>query len=150
MTEDLRRRADERLESTLAETGELQDPRPFFRPVLRHLRNGDPSAFDRALSHFESTLIPGVAAGGDPVAAWLAYAELLAAALGPGRRVEVDASGRAHDLADLAGAGGLVLHIPDADDAPVLVMRCPARPSSAQNATVELLVAGRVTASEYQ
>jgi hypothetical protein len=94
-------------------------------------------------------LIPAVVGGADPLGAWLEYGMLLAELLGPGRTVAVDATGRAEPTADVAAAEGLVLHLSDIDDRPALVLRCPASLSPAQNATIELLVAGRVTASAY-
>jgi hypothetical protein len=148
MTDDLKSRADARLASALAAPGAPVDPRPLFRPVLRHLRERDPAAFDRALAHFEGTLVPAVAGGADPLRAWLNYGLLLASALGAGRTVEVDPTGRARSLEEGTG-GGLVLHVPEADDAPVLVLHQPTDASPAQVATVELLVVGRVTASAY-
>lgn len=148
MTDDQRRRADERLESALPGTG-LRDPRPFYRPVLKHLRDRDADAFARALDHFESVLVPALAAGADALEGWLDYGVLLADAVGPGRLVEVDGTGRARAVGDPASAAGLLLHLPDDPGAPALLLRYPAASSPAQDATVELLVAGRVTASAY-
>ncbi len=148
MSDDQRRRADERLESTLHASG-LRDPRPFYRPVLRYLREHHPAAFARALEHYESVLVPGLADGGDALGAWLEYGLVLAAEVGPGRTLEVDETGRANACDDPGGGDGLVLHIPDDAGAPVLLLRYPAASSPAQDATVELLVAGRVTASAY-
>lgn len=149
MTDDPKSRAEALLVSALDGPGAPADPRPLFRPVLRHLRERHPAAFARAIGHFEETLVPSVAGGADPLRAWLDYGLLLASAVGPGQMVEVDRSGRARPVEDVAAAQGLVLHIPEAEDAPVLVLRQPAVGSSAQVATVELLVAGRVTASAY-
>lgn len=148
MPDDQRRRADERLESVLPTAG-LRDPRPFYRPVLKYLREHDPAAFTRALDHFESALVPTLADGADPLQGWLEYGLLLAEAVAPGRTLEVDATGRARPAGDPASWTGLVLYLPDDPDAPALLLRCPAPGSPAQDATVELLVAGRVTASAY-
>jgi len=148
MADDQRRRADERLETTLPGTG-LRDPRPFYRPVLKHLRERDPDAFARALDHFESVLVPALAADADPLQGWLDYGLLLASALGPGRLVEIDGTGRARTSDDPGSGTGLLVHLPDDASAPALLLRYPAASSPAQDATVELLVAGRVTASAY-
>lgn len=148
-TEDARSRADAAIEAALAETAGIRDPRPYYRPVLKHLRARDPAAFARAISHFESVLVPALARGDDPLRGWLEYGLLLAAELGIGRLVEVDPTGRAHPIDNAGDARGLVLHIPDVEDAPVLVLRHPGAGSAAQDATVELLAAGRVTASAY-
>jgi hypothetical protein len=149
MTDDPKARADARLASALEDPAAPADPRPLFRPALRHLRERDPAAFDRAISHFETVLVPAVAGGAEPLAAWLEYGLLLADALGPGQTVEVDRTGRARPVSDPATATELVLRIPESEDAPCLVLRQPAGASPAQVATVELLVAGRVAASEY-
>jgi hypothetical protein len=150
---ELRQRADAALEAALAAAlaagAGIRDPRPYFRPVLKHLRETDPEAFSRAIAHFESELVPALAAGADPVRGWLEYGLLLATALGPGRLLEVDATGRAHPVEAPLTAGGLVLHIPDAEASPVLVLRHPSAGSPPQEATVELLAEGRVTASAY-
>jgi hypothetical protein len=146
---EARQRADMALEAALAAGAEIRDPRPYFRPVLKHLREADPEAFSRAIAHFENELVPSLAAGADAVRGWLDYGLLLATAVGPGRLVEVDATGRARPVDDALTARGLVLHIPDAEAAPVLVLRHPSAGSAAQDATVELLAEGRVTASAY-
>lgn len=153
MTQDPKAEADARLDAALARA-EVRDPRPLFRPVLKHLRERDPDAFGRALGHYETVLVPAVAAGADPMGAWLQYGLQLAAAMGPGRTVAVDATGRAVTLEQAgvaaAAGGALVLHLPDDDTAPVLVLRYPGSSSAAQDATVELLVAGRVSARVYE
>jgi hypothetical protein len=149
MSDDPKRDADQRLDAALAVDGAPRDPRPYFRPALRFLKERDAGAYDRALAHLDETLIPAVVGGADPLGAWLEYGMLLAELLGPGRTVAVDATGRAEPTADVAAAEGLVLHLSDIDDRPALVLRCPASLSPAQNATIELLVAGRVTASAY-
>jgi hypothetical protein len=148
MSDDLRALADARLEQALAGSG-LRDPRPLFRPALKHLRERDTAGFQRALAHYESHLVPAVAGGGDALAEWLAYGRLLAECLGPGRRVEVDPTGRAATPADPAAASGLVLHLPDDAAAPALALHCPRDLSRPQEATLELLVAGRLSASAY-
>jgi hypothetical protein len=142
-------RADARLESALEASDAPADPRPLFRPVLRHLRERDPEAFARAVAYLEETLIPTVAAGGDALAAWLDYGLAIASALGPGRTVEVDGSGKARDVTNAHACRGLLLYLPGATDAPVVALRHPRDPSPAQQATLELLVAGRVTATAY-
>jgi hypothetical protein len=149
MSDDPKREADQRLDAALGADGAPRDPRPWFRPTLRFLKERDAGAYDRALAHLDETLIPAVVGGADPLEAWLEYGVLLAELLGPGRTVAVDRTGQAKPTENVT-AEGLVLHLPDADDRPALVLRCPATLSPAQNATVELLVAGRVTASEYE
>jgi hypothetical protein len=146
MSDDPRTRADARLEAALEAAG-MRDPRPLYRKILKHLRERDAAAFERAIRHFDDELVPGVAGGEDPVAAWLAYGRLLADLLGEGRTVEVDGTGRARPAASPSGEG-LVLHLPDAADAPALVLRYPRDATAAQDATYELLVLGRQQISD--
>lgn len=148
MTDDPKARADARLEAAL-DGATQRDPRPYYRHVLRYLKERDPEAFQRSYRYFESELVPRVAGEADPLDAWLEYGRTLARELGEGRTVELDSSGRARTVHDLGKAQGLVLHIPDAPDAPVLVIRCPGDPSAAQTAAHELLVEGRQAASAY-
>lgn len=146
--DDLRSRADARLDSAL-EHSPFRDPRPFYRRVLKQLRARDRDALDRAVRHYEDELIPAVAGDGDPLALWLDYGRLLARLAGSGRTLEVDASGRASPVGDDPGAGGLLLHLPDDVAAPAVVLRCPRDATPAQDASIELLVLGRQTASAY-
>lgn len=138
--------------AALAADPAVRDPRPFYRPVLKYLRETDPEAFGRALSHYETTLVPAVADGADPLASWLEYGRLLADALGPGETVAVDATGRARSAGEVETdpTPGLALHIPAAGAAPVLILRYPVPSSPHQDAAVELLAAGRVNASLYE
>lgn len=145
---DLKARADARLETALQDT-DRQDPRRLYRPALKYLRSERPAAFQDALRYFEEELIPAVAGQADPLAAWLEYGRRLARALGDGRLLELDSTGRARPVSDPADARGLVLHLPDDAGAPALVLRHPTAPSPAQQAAFELLVEGRQTASAY-
>lgn len=146
--DDLRARADARLDSALRQQP-VRDPRPFLRAALKHLRQRDRDAFDRAIRYFEDELIPAVAADADPLDRWLEYGRLLARLSGPGRTVEVDPTGRAMAARDEPGTDNLVLHLPDAAAAPAVVLRCPRETTPAQNASIELLILGRQTASAY-
>lgn len=146
---DPKNRADARLEAALPDA-DRADPRPLYRPALKYLRARKPDAFREALRYFEEELIPAVAGEADPLAAWLEYGRRLAVALGEGRLVELDSTGRARPCTDPAGARGLVLHLPDDADAPALALRHPGSPSRAQQAAFELLVGGRQVASAYR
>lgn len=145
---DPKTRADARLETAL-QGADQRDPRPLYRPALRYLRDQRPDAFEDALRYFEDELIPAVAGDAEPLATWLEYGRRLARALGAGRLVELDSTGRARPITDPAEARGLVLHLPDDDAAPALALRSPKTPSPAQQAAYELLVEGRQTASAY-
>ena len=148
MSDDLRARADARLEAALAESP-WRDPRPYLRHALKQLKERDPAAFERALAHFDATLIPAVAAEADPMAEWLEYGRLLGSLAGTGRVVAIDGSGRAATPESTPAADSLLLHLPDAPEAPAVVLRCPRDATPAQEASMELLVLGRVTASAY-
>lgn len=148
MDDELKTRADRRLDAALA-GADRRDPRPFYRRALRHLRERDPDAFQHALEHFETELLPAVAGDADPLAAWLEYGLRIGRALGEGRVMELDGSGRAAAVDDPATAGGLVLHIPDDAGTPVVVLRYPTDATAAQHAAYELLVEGRQSASAY-
>jgi hypothetical protein len=150
MHADLKSRADARLEEALERAPSLRDPRPFYRPVLKYLRERAPDSFAAALGHYDEVLVPAVAGGADPLACWLEYGRLLGRAMGPGQLVAVDGTGRAREVEDVAATEGLVLYLPDAGDAPALVMRCPRSGTPHQEAAFELLAEGRVIASAYE
>ena len=152
MSDDLRARADARLEAALA-AAPWRDPRPYLRRLLKHLKERDLAAFERALAYFDSTLVPAVAGEADPLAEWLEYGRVLCSLAGAGRIVAIDGSGRAAEAeAEAEGdalPGGLLLYLPDDPEAPAAVLRCPRDATPAQEASVELLVLGRVTATAY-
>lgn len=148
MTDPQKARADARLEAAL-DGGGVRDPRPLYRPILRLLRERDPQAFERSVRYLEEELVPAVAADADPLAAWLAYGRRLAAAVGPGRAVDIGPSGRAHTLEEGAAPRGLLLYLPDDDTLLAFALRYPAPATRSQDAAFELLVDGRVTASVY-
>jgi hypothetical protein len=140
----LRSRADERFEAALRERG-ARDPREFYRTSLRELRAKDADAFRRALEYFETRLVPRVAAeGSDPLAEWLEYGRVLATLYAPGRTVQVDRSGRASPYAPPVPAECLVLHLPDQAREPVRIVGLPPELSTAQRATYDLLVSGKL------
>jgi hypothetical protein len=148
MTDEMKTRADARLDGALA-NADQRDPRPFYRNALRHLRENDEPGFQRALRYFEEELVPAVAGAADPLIAWAEYGLMIGRTLGSGNTVELDATGRALPLESVAGAEGLVLYIPAAAAAPVLVLRYPRKATAPQHAAYELLVEGRQTASAY-
>ncbi|MBW3553541.1 MAG: hypothetical protein KY466_08525 [Gemmatimonadetes bacterium] len=148
MSDDLRARADARLEAALV-AAPWRDPRPYLRPILKHLKERDPAAFERALDHFNSTLIPAVAGEADALAEWLGYGRLLGSLAGVGRAVAIDGSGKAGEPEGAPEPDALVLYLPDAAEVPAVVLRCPRDATPAQEASMELLVLGRVSASAY-
>lgn len=146
MSDDLRARADARLEEALASAA-IRDPRPHLRPILKHLKENDPGAYETALSHLETTLIPAVAADADPLEAWLGYGRRLARLAGAGKTVAIDGSGRsssADEPTDAPPPESLLLYLPDAAGSRAVVLRCPRETTPAQDASIALLVLGRV------
>ncbi len=133
--------AARRLEDALAETG-ARDPRAFYRERLKELKAEAPEAYARMVAYYRERLIPEVAGGSDPLAAWVEYGRLLAAAFAPGRCVRVDPEGRAHPYEPGGALHDLVLHLPD-DGGRALLVSLPPELSPAQRATYAVLVAGR-------
>lgn len=136
---------DRRSEEAFARSAWL-DPRVDYRDLLRRLKEADAAAFASAVREYEAAVVERLAdPAADPVAAWLGYGERLAAWLGGGRTVEIDAAGRAAE----ATAGGpgeratLLLHLPADEGARAIVVGAPREPSDAQRATLALLVEGR-------
>jgi hypothetical protein len=143
MDEQLRSRADARLDSALVARG-LADPRETYRGRLRALREASPELFATALRHYEEVVLPDLAEGEDPVGAWIEYGRYLADLVSPGRAVAIDALGRADAWAP-AGAGPLlVLHLPDDRTGAAQALVAPLEPTPAQRAAHDLLVLGRL------
>ena len=147
MSEDLRARADARLEAALNGSG-IRDPRPHLRRMLKHLKDRNPPAFERALSHYESVLVPGVAGEDDPLGRWLEYGRLLAELSGEGAMMAIDGTGRARPADDAPPPDSLILYLPESAETPAAVLRCPAETTAAQDASIQLLVLGRVSISD--
>ncbi|MBI4409444.1 MAG: hypothetical protein HY561_07025, partial [Gemmatimonadetes bacterium] len=145
-TENVRARADARLEEALMRLG-VRDPRDFCRERLRALKERDAAGYERALRYFEETLVPRVAEeASDPLAEWIRYGRLLGELHGGvGRTVAVDASGRARPYGNGDSDDLLVLYLPDDPRAPALVLSAPTGLTPAQQATLDLLVYGKTT-----
>ena len=136
---------DRRSEEAFAGSAWL-DPRADYRELLRRLKEADAVAFASAVREYEAGVVERLAdPTADPVAAWLGYGERLAARLGRGRTVEIDAEGRAADAtaAGPAEHATLLLHLPADESARAIVVGAPREPSHAQRATLALLVEGR-------
>ncbi len=145
MDDDLRVRADARLEDALVRST-LRDPREFYRAGLRRLRERDPAAFERCREHYERVLLPRVAEGtSDPIAEWIAYGLRLAEASGAGRVVAVAPRGRAFPFDESRTEDHLILHLPEDPRTPPLVIGMPRELTPPQRATYELLVLGNGT-----
>ncbi|MEE9207551.1 MAG: hypothetical protein V3U67_04120 [Gemmatimonadota bacterium] len=137
-----------RLTEEALTAAEMADPRPLYRELLRALKATDGERFAEATERFQSAVLPAIAEdGADPVSEWVGYGRWLAARSRAGRFVSVDATGRATDSADSHTPGDVLLHVPDEAKRRVFLLASPARPSPAQQATLELLV--RPTAARF-
>jgi hypothetical protein len=141
MVDDLRSRADARLDDALRGAG-AADPRPVLRDALRSLRDADPDGFAEARRRFEEDLLGRVAAGEDALTEWIDYGRWLAERAGPGSAVSVSPDGRSSPWQPPYRAGELVLFLPEAARLRAVVLAAPARPTPAQQATRELLAGG--------
>ncbi len=142
-TEDPQALADRRLEAALEKTG-APDPRGVCRERLRALKGVDEGVFARAIGHYRGRLIPAIAAGEEPIAAWIEYGRAIARLTVEGRTVVVDRTGLAHEYSSPADPGLLVLHLPKGGRERALLVAEPRAPSPAQAATCDLLVYGRL------
>ena len=148
MTDDLRKKADERFEKARAEAG-ARDPRDFYRKALRELRAENSDAYDRAVRHFQEVLVPSIAQGEtEPLTAWRDYGRLIAELTAPGRTVSLDETGRSQPFQSHLPMDRLVLHLPDEKGRRAMVVSLPPRLSPAQKAAHDLLVAGKHKVSE--
>ncbi len=143
MTTDLQEKADARLAAALAASG-ARDPREYYRTQLRELKRSNPEGYDRAVGYYQDELVPSIVErDADPVQAWQAYGLLIAQVTSPGRAVAIDPSGRSRPVESSGALDDMVLHLPDARQAPILLVGLPPKPSPAQMATHRWLVAGR-------
>ena len=146
-TENPQALADERLEAALEKTG-ARDPRAVCRERLRQLKSVDEAAFEQALGHYRDRLIPAIAAGEEPLTAWVEYGRTIARLTFRGRTVAIDRTGLAREYATPADPEALVLHLPRGGKGRALLVAQPRDPSPAQQATCDLLVDGRATMRE--
>lgn len=119
------------------EAGPYSDFREPYRERLRWLKEARPHAFSEAVASYEK-LVANVAAGTDPIAAWLEYGARLGELSGRGKVVGIDESGR--EVQPNASPTHLVLHLPDDINVPALPLAVPRTISAAQKATLDLLV----------
>lgn len=143
MSEDVQAIADQRFQKALEETG-VRDPRDFYRDRLRELREANPEAYARGVTHYRDRLIPGIAEGSlEPIQAWLEYGILLAELTAPGRIITVDETGRAGPRPEKLTGRELLLHLPGNEKQRAILVGLPPELSDAQRATFDLLVQGK-------
>ncbi len=130
-----------RLEAT--NTG---DPRAAYRDLLRSLKDADPDAFARMRVHYTQEVEPALEQEDrDPLAVWLDYGLALArAAGGEGEAMVIGADGLAMPLEGSPPPGLLTLLLPTRRGQRAIPVATPASPSAAQQASLDLLVNGKV------
>ncbi len=141
MSDDLRDRAEARLDEALEASG-ARDPREYYRTRLRALREANPTGYEQAVAYYRDVLVPEIAGGAEPLSAWTEYGRTLEQMHGPGHAVSIDPTGRSSVYASPALPDHLVLHLPDAPREPARLVGLPARLSPAQRATYDWLVRG--------
>lgn len=133
------------LESRLEAT-KSQDPRPQYRELLRLLKERDPAQFDVLRQHYAREVEEALAKQDrDPLGLWLDYGLVLAEAMvGPGTAMEINDAGVAIPLEGSPKPGSLTLFLPEGRGSRALAVAVPATPTLAQEATLDLLVHGKV------
>ena len=139
MTEGDKAIADRRSEEAFAD-GPFEDPRAAFREKLRRFREEQSQAFAAGLEYFEKTLIPNVAAGGDPIGEWVAYGRRLGELSGQGKTVDIDPTGRARPFDGEFAANSLIVYLPEDTSVEALPVAVPRELSDAQRASFDLLI----------
>ncbi|MGW8265592.1 MAG: hypothetical protein ACWGSQ_04440 [Longimicrobiales bacterium] len=143
MDEAARTAADRRFEEAMEAAG-ARDPRDFYRQSLREMKESNPEGYDRAVKHFQSVLVPGIASGAlEPLGTWREYGRLIAEEVASGTTVEIDEAGRSRPYSPDSPLDRLVLHLPDQRGMRAILVSLPPSPSPAQRATFELLVRGK-------
>ncbi len=133
--------ADVRTEEALLRAG-LSDMRPAYRRLLVQLKSSNAEAFAEASRRYREELEPAIGGGDvDPIIAWLEYGSWLAGHLAEGRVLAIDASGRAQsfDSSTTPEPGTMILHVPEDDRSPAVLLAVPSTPSESQRETAELL-----------
>jgi hypothetical protein len=145
---DIQRKADLNFEAVLRETG-ARDPRELYRELLRQLRERDEAAYSLAVERWQSEVVEPIADGADdPLSLWLRFGLALAAELHPGRSVEIDETGRVRDLELPPSWTRMLLHLPESARKRAVPVCLPPEMSGPQEATLVLLVEGKLRLSE--
>lgn len=129
--------AKQRTEEAIGASG-LVDFRDAYRERLKWLKDAQPQAFTRGLSHYNDILVKNITNGADPISEWIVYGKLLGELSGPGQTVVIDETGRSRPFN--GSLAGLILHLPEDTNIPALALAIPRQLSDAQRATLTLLV----------
>lgn len=136
--------ADRLLEEALRKTG-ASDPREPYRALLRDLKERSLSDYEEAVAEYRDRVVRGIAEeGADPLVRWIEFGCATVQRLNPGRTIVVDGTGRAAPFAPPPKGTDLILHLPDDRKSRALLVSSPGAPTTAQNATIELLVQGKL------
>ena len=139
-----RREAEARMDEALRKTG-ARDPREAYRGMLRVLKLASESDYDVVVDGFQTSVVRTIVEeGADPLSVWLEFGCGLAERMSPGRDVVIDATGRATSFSPPPSWQDLILHLPSDRRSKGVVIGLPPEPTSAQQASVVLLVDGRV------
>jgi len=148
MGQDLQDEADRRFEEALNSRG-ARDPREFYRGLLRDLKEQDRDTYTDTVRRWKEEVIGPLARGEqDPLDAWHRFGLQLATTLHPGRTVMIGPEGRSSPLEGAPDWTRLVLHLPREPRARAVPIAIPQEPSPAQQATLDLLVQGRLKLPE--
>lgn len=132
---------DERLAAGFAERG-LEDSRDAYRQRLRELKATHREAFERAVAEYE-TVRSRIEADEDAVDTWIEFGGMLAGLTDSGELLSIDPTGRAWAYGAPAPPDHMILFVPETGRAAFVAAK-PLKPTAAQQATVELLVEGRL------
>jgi hypothetical protein len=142
MEKGQREEADRRFEEAREQAG-ARDPRDFYRTALRELKTVAPESYEKAVAYFQDTLVPSIASGeAEPLHAWREYGRLIAELSTDGQTVALDETGRSEPFDPNTPLDRLVLHLPSGKGRALLVSLPPTL-SSAQRASLDLLVSGK-------
>ena len=143
MSSDQKQAAEARFAEALAATG-ARDPRDYYREKLRELKHNSPEGYAEGVAYYQQMLIPSIAGGEvDPLEAWRDYGLLIARLMAPGRPVAIAPGGRSRPFQPPGDPGDMVLHMPENSRTRPILVTLPPKPSQAQLATFDWLVAGR-------
>ena len=137
MDDTAKHRAEQRTDEAVSQAP-FNDFREGYRDRLRWLKDTQPQAFARALSHYNEVLVPNIAAGAEPLMEWLRYGKLLGELSGAGQVSQIDETGRAWPWDE--SLEGLILYLPEDAGVPALALAIPKDASEAQRATLRLLI----------